>query len=704
MDESFKSAASSASGSAPERLRARWIRVLAFSRPGTAWVVLGVCLYAAFMLADLMAGIRRFGGDEVGVEIYDGTEISPETLLYNDDDEPVLHAIPPFRQTPFNLARTMEVEHRSWTLHFNARPVFAEATFGSSLPGFIAAGGVCIGALVFGIARSLLTSQQRAVALATQMTEKLRLQERAMTSSYNGIFILEAARDDYPMIYVNPAFAKMYGSAPNELVGRTAGFLVRRDTDQTDRPRVLAALKAGRECRAVLREYRKDGTRFWSEVSLSPVRDERGRVTHFVGVAEDITERQRAEQALRESQERFALAVQGTNDGLWDWNVLTNEVYFSPRWKSMLGYAEDEIENNFSAWEKLLHPEDRLQSLATVQAYVEGKTQTFELEHRLRHKDGSYRWILARGVAIRDAAGKPVRMAGSHVDLTGRKRAEEELRQAYRELTRSQAALQRILEQLQASHQELEATQLQLIQAAKSESIVTLAAGVAHEVKNPLQTILMGVAYLENNTPKDNENVALALNDMRDAVKRANSIIRELLHFSAASDFELREDDLNQVVERSLWLINNELVASQITAVPELGSGLPRARFDPAKLEQVLINLFINAIQAMSPGGTLTVRTRGGHLGADLQLPARLARHFPPGAALLVAEVQDTGHGIPEKQLAKIYDPFFTTKPVGVGTGLGLAVVKRIVDLHGGAIDVANAAPGGVLVTLVLKA
>jgi PAS domain S-box-containing protein len=140
------------------------------------------------------------------------------------------------------------------------------------------------------------------------------------------------------------------------------------------------------------------GRTFWAAVTATMKTDKQG-TAFFDGVIVDITERKVAEEAVRESQERFALAVRGTNDGIWDWNMVTNEVYFSPRWKSMLGYEEREVENTFAGWERLLHPEDHARALGVIQAYFSGQSVTYELEHRLRHKDGSYRWILTRGVA-----------------------------------------------------------------------------------------------------------------------------------------------------------------------------------------------------------------------------------------------------------------------------------------------------------------
>jgi signal transduction histidine kinase len=227
---------------------------------------------------------------------------------------------------------------------------------------------------------------------------------------------------------------------------------------------------------------------------------------------------------------------------------------------------------------------------------------------------------------------------------------------------------------------------------------------VAHEVKNPLQTILMGLEYLTRNLRHPDENTTIALTDMNDAVKRADGIVRELLHFAGATKFDCLEQDLNALVTRALWLVNTQLVAARIDVELNLAETLPPVWIDRGKIEQVLLNLFINAHQAMAQKGTLTVRTRAGQF-SDLQpLNSKSRSRFSPADTVVIVEIQDTGPGIPEAQLSRIFDPFFTTKPVGVGTGLGLSVVKKIVDLHEGAIEIRNVPQRGALAVVVFKA
>jgi len=418
----------------------------------------------------------------------------------------------------------------------------------------------------------------------------------------------------------------------------------------------------------------------------------------------EFIERKASEAALRDSQERLALVIEGSNDGVWDWNVSTGETYFSPRWKSMLGYANHEIANTFKAWLELIHPEDRELALASLRRYFAGQTPTYELEHRLCHKQGGYRWILARGAVQRDRAGQPIRMAGSHVDLTDRKLAAERLEKANADLARREKVLKKFVGRLKILHRKLHEAQAHLIQAARFESIGTLAAGVAHEVKNPLQTILMGVDYFSRKLPVGDCEIATTLGDMRDAVTRANTIVGDLLTMSAMKDFHPAVEDYNGTVLRALHLVQNQLDATHVEVVLELAAVRLQVEIDRNKVQQVFINLFINAKQAMPSGGTLTLRTRLVGPGDSESRHDPIFHKFSSEQPLAVAEVQDTGTGIKPEDLRRIFDPFFTTKPPGEGNGLGLPVAKRIIDLHGGAIDLNNVPGGGVVARVILRA
>ena len=271
-----------------------------------------------------------------------------------------------------------------------------------------------------------------------------------------------------------------------------------------------------------------------------------------------------------------------------------------------------------------------------------------------------------------------------------RKRADNQLKQAHADLKKS--------------HEELKAAQLQLIQTEKLESVGRLAAGVAHEVKNPLEIILMSVEYLSKNLTNRDEQTAMLLDDMEYAVNKADSVIRGLLDFSASDQIRTRIEELNSVVDESLSLVKHQLDRSQIALVKEFSKDLPKLSLDKNKTQQVFVNLFMNAIHAMSRGGTLTVKTYAKQLtDNDYNVGTSSEGHFSIGENVLIAEIEDTGTGIPEDKLSKIFDPFFTTKPTGQGTGLGLTVVSKIVELHGGMIDIRNRNEGGVRVSVVFK-
>ena len=244
--------------------------------------------------------------------------------------------------------------------------------------------------------------------------------------------------------------------------------------------------------------------------------------------------------------------------------------------------------------------------------------------------------------------------------------------------------------------------QMKLIRAEKMESIGRLAAGVAHEVKNPLAIIQMGADFLSQDSEKD-EATRTVIKEIEDAVKRADSVIRGLLDFSRDRKFETQPGAVNDVLDRSLQLVNHEMRNRNIEVNLSLGDDLPEIEMDANKLQQVFVNLMMNAAQAMPNGGTLTLKSYVFTISDKAMLKRDSSGEFRMGETALGVEFLDTGPGIRSEDLEQLFDPFFSTKPVGEGTGLGLSVSRNIVHLHRGFIDIRNRDSGGVSVLIILK-
>jgi PAS domain S-box-containing protein len=233
------------------------------------------------------------------------------------------------------------------------------------------------------------------------------------------------------IILFNHEAARVFGYAQDEILGQPLGRLLpSRFADAHARQIREFGAQVGqaiqiRKSREVT-GLRKNGEEFPAEASASKLTID--GVTTYTVILRDVSERKQVDNRLRESEERFALAAQATDAGIWDWDLRANRLYLSPSWKRMLGYQEEEIENCFSSWETLVHPDDKADLLETLQAYLDGKLPTCKLEHRLRHKDGSYRWILSHGVSLVNESGEPYRLAGSNVDITVRKEHEDALK------------------------------------------------------------------------------------------------------------------------------------------------------------------------------------------------------------------------------------------------------------------------------------
>jgi signal transduction histidine kinase/DNA-binding response OmpR family regulator len=255
----------------------------------------------------------------------------------------------------------------------------------------------------------------------------------------------------------------------------------------------------------------------------------------------------------------------------------------------------------------------------------------------------------------------------------------------YSQLQDKIGALERLIK-------ELEKTQSQLIQSEKLEAIGRLASGIAHEVKNPLGVILQGVNYFEANCPSGDEDAPMIFEMIKNNVKRADSIIRALVDFSRAGELCMETGDVNGIIEHSLILVQHITKLENIEITRDLQAGLPKILADKGKIEQVFVNLFTNAVQAMPGGGKLICRSRLAQCNT-----------FEPGEEVIVVEVEDTGEGISQEHLKKLFEPFFTTKGPGKGTGLGLSVTRNIIELHKGAIEIASQVGKGTKVAIRFK-
>jgi PAS domain S-box-containing protein len=399
--------------------------------------------------------------------------------------------------------------------------------------------------------------------------------------------------------------------------------------------------------------------------------------------------------ALRASEERFNFAVRGSSDGIWDWNVVTNEVYYSPRFKELLGYSDAEFENVFESFEAHLHPEETAQVLETIRIHLD-RTKALDVETRLRTKGGAWRWFRVRARSIADPQGHAVRMAGTLTDVTDRKAFEAELKRSAAEVEASRQRIETQSTALIEQAAELEVARRRAEQASQSKS--EFLANMSHEIRTPM-TAILGFAdlllmeeRLENVPPerinsletikRNGEHLLEILNDILDLSKvEASSLRIEHIRFSPAKIVA----DVIALMKVRADAKRLELKSVYATPIPET------IESDPTRLRQILINLVGNALKFTDAGSV--------HIGV---------RFLPDSSGgRLEFAVRDTGIGMSKDELGRLFRPFVqadpsTTRKFG-GTGLGLTISKRFADLLGGDLIVESHVGKGSTFTVTLR-
>jgi PAS domain S-box-containing protein len=410
---------------------------------------------------------------------------------------------------------------------------------------------------------------------------------------------------------------------------------------------------------------------------------EAGKPTRLAGVLADVTERKHAEVALRESEMRLRAITDTMPQMVWSTRSDGYHDYYNQRWYELTGRTPEQTKGN--GWNPVLHPDDQDRAWASWRHSL-ATGEPYEIEYRLRTADGSYRWMLARAVPIQDEDTREIlRWFGTCTDI-------EETVAARNTLARSRDELEQLIAERTT---DLQATQVRLAQAQRMEALGQLAGGIAHDFNNVLQAVQGGGALLERR-PADAEGVRRLSRMILDAADRGAAVTQRLLAFSRRGDLRAEPVD-PAALHASMRDILAHTLGDGVKVSVVLTPDLPPLVADKGQLETVLINLATNGRDAMSGIGALTLAA-----ATEIVRPDQASKH---GGGLKVGRyvrlsVSDTGAGMDATTLARASEPFFTTKPIGQGTGLGLAMARGFAEQSGGGIHIASAPGRGTTVTL----
>jgi len=489
-------------------------------------------------------------------------------------------------------------------------------------------------------------------ALARKLADQqLRESEEVNRATFEqaGVGIAHVGADGR-LLRVNDKLCAILGYPREELMQLTFQSITHPDDLETDLD-LMRQILSGRISNYSMakRYFRKDRSLVWADLTVSLVRNDAGGPKHFISVVEDITERKRGEEALRQSEERLRLVLEANSEGVWDWNIPSGQAYFSSRYSGMLGYTPEEFAKDFASWKELVHPDDFPRVHQAHHDHLE-EGKEFCVEFRMRMRTGDWCWIRARGMVVeRDTEGRAIRMVGTHQDITERKNAEASVLQQRAEL----AHLSRVA------------------------MLGELSGSMAHELNQPLTAILSNAQAAQRFLAGEEADLAEVRDILADIVaedKRAGEIIRRLRLLLKKGEVQHQPVGVNEVVLEVLKLVRSDLVNQNVAVQTQLAPDLPDVEGDRVQLQQVLLNLVMNACEAMA-----------GTESSARQLTIRTDRS---GDGAVRVSVADCGPGIVPDELEQIFESFYTTKPQGMG--LSLAVCRTIITAHNGKLWAAN--------------
>ena len=514
---------------------------------------------------------------------------------------------------------------------------------------------------VAGLGEIVREAVQRQRRLQQDPAEALLRLRKAVETSGEVIFMTEP---DGMISYVNPEFTRVYGYSAGEVVGRTTPRILKGGTLQSEHYEKFWTRILNRESvRGTFVNKTRDGRLVDIEGSANPILDDRGVIIGFLAIQRDITARRRDEAALQKREEWFRALIENASDVI---TVLTGAgefEYVSPSVKRVLGYDAETLVGRRVA--EFVHPDEVRDVVAAVQDAQSAPGGYISKELRFKDRAGEWRHLEAVGRRVVDESGA-TRVIVNARDVTDRKHAEE--------------AQSRSL----AEHRALED---QFRQAQKMEAVGRLAGGVAHDFNN-LLTAILGYTDLLHDDLRGDAPAQERLQEVRFAAERAAALTRQLLAFSRKQPLHLNVLDLNEVVASTGNMLRR-LLGEDVSLVTLLGPDLGRVKADRGQIEQVLMNLAVNARDAMPEGGQLTIGTAD-RVVEEATYPAD--RSMRPGPYVTLT-VTDTGTGMDAETKSHLFEPFFTTKERGKGTGLGLATVYGIVKQNRGHVWV-DSEPG----------